>query len=165
PASTATTIAPVTVATATAIVSVTTATAAASTTIIEIAWWSTSILLDIDQLTGDAGIAQAIQDGRIHLLRQVHQSVSDGNSNAAEVLCRQATLIGDCTNNGTWADILTLTNVQAVSIKVTIVAALMASTTIITVTTATVTSASTTIITLEAVALTTVTLRSRHVLD
>src|SRR5699024_9736939 len=129
---------------------VTASTATASTTIFGIAWWSTSILLDIDQLTGDAGIAQAIQDGRIHLLRQVHQSVSDGNSNAAEVLCRQATLIGDCTNNGTWADILTLTNVQAVSIKVTIVAALMASTTIITVT---------------AVALTTVTLRSRHVLD
>src|SRR5699024_11709910 len=110
---------------------VTASTSTASTTIFGIAWWSTSILLDIDKLPRDAGIAQAIQDGRIHLLRQVHQSVSDGNSNAAEVLCRQATLIGDCTNNGTWADILTLTNVQAVSIKVTIVAALMASTTII----------------------------------
>src|SRR5699024_4046099 len=94
-------------------------------------------------------------------------------SDAAEVLSRQATLIGDSANNCTWTNILALTNVKTVSLKVAIVAALMASTTIVTVetvtatsTTVAVTSASTaiaTVITVEAV--TTVALRSRHVLD
>ena len=42
------------------------------------------------------------------------------NGDAPEVLGRQATFVGDCTDDGTRADILALADVQPVRLKVTI---------------------------------------------
>src|SRR5699024_10285670 len=136
---------------------VTSATAAASTTvtaavtttttIIEVAVprWSTSILLDIDQLTRDAGVAQTIQNGRIHLLWQVNQGVANRNGDASEVRSGQTALVRDSANNCTWANVLTLAHVQTVGLEVADGTTLAASTTIVAVETVTATATAVTV--------------------
>src|SRR5699024_2436752 len=117
--------------------------------------------------TRDAGVAQTIQNGRIHLLWQVNQGVANCNGDAAEVLSGQAALVRDSANNGTWANVLTLAHVQTVGLEVAVGTTLAASTTIVAVETVTSTATAVTVASTSAAIITieTVTLRSRHVLD
>src|SRR5699024_3391656 len=92
---------------------VTATTSAAASAIIEVAvaWRSAGILFNIDELTRNPRISQTIQDRWIHLLWQIYQGVTNCNSNAAKVLRRQSTFVGDSANNGAWTHVLTLTHV------------------------------------------------------
>ena len=80
----------------------------------------TGVTLDVDALTGDPGVGQAVQDGRVHVLRQLDQGVVDGDGDAAEVLAGQATLVGQGADDGTRADVLTLAHREAVGGEVAV---------------------------------------------
>src|SRR5699024_6503357 len=75
---------------------------------------TTDVRLDVDELTGDTGVGQTVQDTLIHVLRQFDQGVVERDGDAAEVLVGQATLVGQGTDDGARAHVLTLADGQTV---------------------------------------------------
>ena len=78
----------------------------------------TVITLNIDQLTGNTGIRQAIKDRAVQVLRQLNQREVAADGDAAEVLGVQAALVGQGADDRARADVLALTHVQTVGVEV-----------------------------------------------
>ena len=80
------------------------------------------VALNVDQLAGDAGVAETVQHAAVQVLRQFDQGVVDGDGDASEVLRVQAAFVGQGADDGSRAHVLALAHLEAVGLEVAVAA-------------------------------------------